>query len=85
MNVNQYAEKVVNDFITDITDYVFLAIEHDDVAMREYLDVTSKSGKDEVNQTIGKKVKELLNLENDGETTKCKSSLIESYTRHKIS
>jgi len=85
MNVSQYAEKVVNDFITDITDYVFLAIEHDDAAMREYLAVTSKSGKDEVNQTIGKKVKELLNLENDGETTKCKSSLIESYTRHKIS
>jgi len=84
MNADTYAEKVVKDFITDITDYVFLAIEQNDDLMREYTSNVNSNGLTDVNTSIGKKVKELLNLENDGEVKARKSRLIETYTKHKI-
>jgi hypothetical protein len=84
MNVSEYAEKVVNDFIIDITDYVFLSIEQDDDRMRKHLRSVSDLGLDEVNTTIGKKVKEILHLENIDENNEPKSRLIKSYTRHKV-
>ena len=85
MNVNQYADKVVNDFIKNITDYVFLAIEHDDAAMREYMSKVNEFGLTQVNTTIGKKVREILKLENIDESDNPKSRIIQTYTRHKIS
>jgi len=85
MNVNQYAEKVVNDFITDITDYVFLAIENDDAAMREYMSKVNEFGLTQVNTTIGKKVREILKLENIDESDNPKSRIIQTYTRHRTS
>jgi hypothetical protein len=39
---------------------------------------------DEVNRAIGKKVKEVLNLENLDENDAPRSHLIQSYTRHKV-
>ena len=83
MNVNDYAEKVVNDFITDITDYVFLAIEHDGAAMREYMNKVNEFGLTPVNTTIGKKVREILKLENIDESDNPKSRIIQTYTRHR--
>jgi hypothetical protein len=84
MNVNEYAELVVSRFITDITDYVFLAIERDDEAMREYMSKVNEFELKPVNTTIGKKVKEMLNLENIGECDTPKSRIIQTYTRHKV-
>jgi len=83
MSANNYAEQVVNNFITDITDHVFLNIERNDDLMREYMSNVNLYGLDAVNTAIGKKVKERLNLENDGESDKPQSRLIKTYTRHK--
>jgi len=84
MSVNDYAEKVVKEFITNITDYVFLAIEHDDEAMREYIRKVDEFGLTAVNTAIGKKVKEILNLDNCGRNEKPQSRIILSYETHKV-
>ena len=84
MSVNDYAEEVVNNFIRDITDYVFLSIEHDDTLMRKHMSKIGLYGRNEVDQSIGKKVRELLNLKNDSENTNPKSRIITKYTYHKI-
>jgi len=83
MNANDYAQQVVRNFITDITDYVFLAIEQNDKLMREYMTNVNRYGLDTLNKAIGLAVKEQLNLENDGENDKPQSRLIKIYTRHK--
>jgi hypothetical protein len=84
MNANEYAEKIVGDFITDITDHLFLSIERDDEVMRDYMTNVNRYGLDTLNKAIGLKIKERLNLENDGENGNPKSKLIKSCTRHKI-
>jgi len=83
MNANDYAQQVVNNFITDITDHVFLSIERDEDLMREYMTNVNRYGLDTVNMAIGKEVAKLLNLENTDENKKPKSQLIKVYTRHK--
>jgi len=83
MSASDYAEQVVHNFITGITDQVFLAIERNDDLMREYMSNVNLYGLDAVNTSIGKKVKELLNLENDGESGTPQSRLIKTYTCHK--
>ena len=85
MNANEYAEKVVDDFITDITDHLFLSIERDDEVMRDYMTNVNRHGLDTLNMAIGLKIKEKLNLENDGDNNNPKSRLIKKYSRHKIS
>ena len=83
MSVNDYAEKVVKNFITDITDHVFCNIERNDDLMREYISNVNLYQLDAVNTTIGKKVKGLLNLENTGRCNEPKSRIIQSYEQHK--
>jgi hypothetical protein len=82
MSANDYAEQVVNTFITNITDHVFLNIERNDDLRREYDENVNRYGPEAVNTAIGKKVRELLSLKNDGES-KSQSGLIKTYTRHK--
>ena len=84
MGVNEYAEQVVNSFVEDITEHLFLSIEQNDDIMREYMTNVNRFGLDILNMAIGKKIKELLNLENIDENTNPKSRLIKTYTRHKI-
>jgi hypothetical protein len=84
MSVEKYAEQVVINFIRDITDHVFVSIERDDNLMREYMSNVNLYELDSVNKAIGKKVRELLNLENDNENSEPKSRLIKTYTMHKI-
>jgi hypothetical protein len=79
--MNEYVEQVVDRFVTDITDYLFLSIEQDDDLMREYILNLSNYG-DNLNRAIGKKIKEKLSLDNGEENEKPKSRLIQSYTRH---
>ena len=82
MNVNDYAEQVVNKFIKEITDQVFLYIERDDALMREHMSMVRNEG-GKVDIAIGKKVKEILNLDNIRDDEQPKSRLIETYTSHK--
>jgi hypothetical protein len=84
MNVHEYAEYIVNSFIFDITDYVFLSIEQNDIIMCEYMTNVNRYGLEAVNMAIGLKIKELLSLENDCENNNPRSRLIKSYTCHKI-
>ena len=83
MSANDYAEQAVTNFITHITDYLFLFIEQDDDLMREYMTNVNRYGLDAVNMAIGMKIKERLSLENGEENIKPKSRLIKSYTYHK--
>jgi len=82
MGANEYAEQIVNNFIREMTDNVFLSIEHDDEKMRDYMTNVNRFGLDTLNMAIGFKIKEILGLENDGENNKPKSRLIKSYTYH---
>lgn len=84
MSANDYAQQVVDNFITDITDHVFLSIERDDSLMRDYMTNVNRYGLDAVNTAIGMEVKKRLALENTDENKEPKSRLIKSYTRHKI-
>jgi len=83
MNVNEYADQVIDNFILEITDNLFLFIERDDIVMREYMTNVDRYGLATVNKAIGQKIKDRLGLENDGENTSPKSRLIKSYTRHR--
>ncbi|MDR2478909.1 MAG: hypothetical protein LBD48_06315 [Treponema sp.] len=83
MSAEEYAEEVVRNFVKEITDHVFLAIQHDENLMREYQSNVNRFHLAPVNTAIGKKVRELLNLENDGVNNSPKSWLIKDYTCHK--
>ena len=87
MSVNEYAEQVVRDFITDITDHLFLSIERDDAKMRDYMENVTRFGKKELNMAIGKKVAVLLGLDelklDDPKLPN--SRLITGYTRYRKS
>jgi hypothetical protein len=83
MSVQEYAEQAVHTFVKDITDHMFLSIERNGKLLQEYTDSVKQFGVEAVNTTIGKKVKELLNLNNIDEV-KATSSLIKTYTRHSI-
>lgn len=82
---SKYAEKVVKDFLRNITDHVFLWIQHNENLMREYQSVVHETSLIETNTTIGRKVKEIFDLANDGECKSPMSWLIKGYTYHKKS
>ncbi len=83
MTANEYADKVVFDFLRHITDHVFLSIQHNEERMREYQTHVNENSLRSVNQAIGKKVKDIFVLENDGVCGAPKSWLIKDYTLHK--
>jgi hypothetical protein len=84
MDENDYAAEVVKDFIKDITDHVFLTIQHNEDLMREYQTNVNRYGLSKVNMAIGEKVKTMLNLNNDGVNDHPKSWLIKDYTYHHL-
>ena len=83
MNAKEYANKIVLDFLKHITDRVFLSIQHNEERMREYQTRVNENSLQAVNQAIGKSVKEIFALENDGVCSEPKSWLIKDYTLHK--
>jgi len=83
MTADQYAEKIVLEFMRNITDHVFLDIQGNEKLMRDYQQAVSEHSLQEVNATIGKKVRELFDLKNDGECAAPKSWLIQTFTYHK--
>ena len=83
MTANEYAEKVVLDFMRKITDHVFLNIQNNERLMRDYQTQVNENGLLTVNQAIGRKVKELFELEDDGRCDTPRSWLIQSFMLHK--
>jgi hypothetical protein len=83
MTSDEYAEKVILDFMRNITDHVFLNIQSNEKLMREYQTRVNENSLLSVNQTIGLKVKEIFDLEDDGECNTPKSWLIKTFTFHK--
>ncbi len=81
-SLEEYADKVVKDFMTEITDHIFLHIQGNESLMRAYQSHVHINSLMSVNYTIGKKVKEIFELENGPECTQPKSWLIKSYTKH---
>ena len=83
MNANDYADRVVREFMTHITDHVFLSIQHNEDRMREYQTRVNENSLRAVNQAIGKAVTDVFELENDGVCSEPMSWLIKDYTAHK--
>jgi len=83
MTADEYAEKVVLEFLRNITDHVFLNIQNNEELMREYQRQVNESTLREVNTSIGGKVKKIFQLEDDGVCKKPKSWLIQGFTLHK--
>lgn len=83
MAANEYAEKVVLDFMRNITDHVFLNIQNNEELMRESQRQVNENSLKAVNTAIGKKVKEIFDLKDDGECNRPKSWLIQGFTLHK--
>jgi len=83
MSVSEYANQIVEKFIENITDNVFLFIEQNKDLKLEYDSNVKLYGKNAVNTSIGKNVKKLLSLGNTNKNKNPKGTSIKSYTRHK--
>jgi transcription termination factor NusB len=83
MTPDEYGEKVVLDFMRNITDHVFLNIQNNEKLMREYQTQVSLNSLQAINPAIGRKVKEMFQLEDDGECNTPRSWLIKAFTLHK--
>lgn len=86
--MEQFIKKILNQFTEDITDKIFLMIQNDNKLMGEYLDLLDRHKEnidlDTLNSNIGKYIKNHLNLDNMDECKTPKSTLIRTFTRHKI-
>jgi len=82
MSSHEYVEKLVDNFIENITDELFLSIERDDETMREYMTNVNRFGLEELNRAIGLKIKDRLALGHCEENHNPRSRLIKSFTRH---
>ena len=76
------AEKALLLMIENITDNVFIVIQEDRALMKQYIEQVIADGRDNVNQTIGKYIKNRLNLTNLGRDEEPSSSLISSFEKH---
>ncbi|MDR3208468.1 MAG: hypothetical protein LBT45_01310 [Rickettsiales bacterium] len=94
-NTDEFARKIVNRYIIrNIVDDVFLAIQSNDDAMEDYLDLIesrileSKAGSRKAGAGLRKdiktSVKNLLGLESIGTNRHPESHLIESYVEHRL-
>ena len=79
---NDYAERIVRDFMRDITDHVFLNIQNNEELMREYQTQVNQNSLKAINTAIGKAVKDCFELENGPESDIPKSWLIKSFTQY---
>lgn len=78
--IAEFADEVLAQFSSTITDQVFLLIQNDKELMHRYLRLVEESGLDTVNKVIGKKVKSKFNLVNRPEREDSpQSTLIQSH------
>jgi len=82
MTLEKFQERLFKKFESEITDQIFLLIENDKELMQDYLKTVGENGFKNVNQTIGKSIKDRYNLGNLEEEHSPKSKLIQSYTKH---
>ncbi|MDR3208976.1 MAG: hypothetical protein LBT45_03985 [Rickettsiales bacterium] len=94
-DTDEFARKIVNRYIIkNIVDDVFLAIQSNDDAMEDYLDLiesrvleskagVAKAGAD-LREDIKASIKNLLDLEGIGTNKHPESHLIESYVEHRL-
>ena len=64
MTTEQFAQKVTDRFIEELTDLVFQYIENDVELMHDYLRLVSDKDLDTVNKELGRKIKEKFGVEN---------------------
>ena len=86
--LEKFTHKVMNAYLDDITDQVFLKIQNTRGLMEDYLKLVKNHEVtiDQLNRKIGNVVKNSLNIGNKGKYKKQpKSTLIKSYERHKLS
>lgn len=84
MTAQQLTEEAIRIFNTKITNEIFLLIQNDRNLMHSYLRAVEEHGLDNVNQTIGKAVKQsynLTNLNDREENPSC--TLIQSHQKFK--
>ena len=80
-----YVVKVIRKFTREITDRLFLMIEHDSMLKQEYDDLTrNDEDKHALNSTLGKEIRRALQFQNTGICNAPESKLIDSYERHEI-
>ncbi|MCL2609755.1 MAG: hypothetical protein FWD94_07625 [Treponema sp.] len=60
MGLNQYAEELVDNFIGDIAEHVYLYIELDEDEMRKYLVKVNEFGREDVNRAINTRIREVF-------------------------
>jgi hypothetical protein len=82
MTQDEYADKIVRDFMKNITDHVFFNIQHTEELMREYQSQVHENSLALVNQAIGKKVREVFDLKNVIDSDTPRSWLIKSFMLH---
>ena len=82
MSKDEYAEKIVENFMENITDHVFLNIQNNEALMREYQSQVHQHSLQSINTAIGKKVKEIFELQNKSESNQPASWLIKSYMKY---
>ncbi len=80
----EFTKSVLDKMMIGFKDSVFLFIQNDKVFMKQYLRLVETNGLDSVNTTIGKQIKDIMNLGNLDECKEPKSTLITTYTEHKL-
>lgn len=79
-NLTSFKDKIIKRFSEEITDSVFLMIQHDRELLQEYLDLLEKNKRHVINSQIAKEIKKKFNLENkDLRIKEPKSFLIKSH------
>jgi len=90
LTAEEFVEKSLNQFMSSITDKVFLMIQNDHSLMQEYLDLVRVQDGERLNAYIGKLIKEKLRLDDvmaSGQPAegKSQSTLIKTtYTEHSL-
>ncbi len=88
LTAEEFVEKSLNHFMSNITDEVFLMIQNDRSLMQEYLDLVRLQNGKRLNSYIGKLIKERFRLDDvmaSGQPAggKPQSTLIKTtYTKH---
>jgi len=78
-DITEFADEAISQMNKSITDKIFLLIQNDKNLMRTYLQLVEEHGINSVNTQIGKRVKEIYDLEDAERNENPISTLIKSY------
>ena len=74
-------EKILDDVCEKLTDCIFFYLQNDRKFMTKYLR-WSKKQRDDFNRKMGMAIPEYFSLEDKGQATNPRCTLIKSYTKH---